>query len=77
MLSIHPDITKAETLPTEFYSGRESFEESKEKIFAKSWQFAASLEEVKIPGQTFPFTLLQGYLDEPLLLTRDADDQLH
>lgn len=77
MLSIHPDITKAETLPTEFYSGRESFELSKEKIFAKSWQFAASLEEIKIPGQTFPFTLLQGYLDEPLLLTRDADDQLH
>ncbi|MEO5674837.1 MAG: aromatic ring-hydroxylating dioxygenase subunit alpha [Chitinophagales bacterium] len=77
MLSIHPDITKAETLPSEFYSGRQSFEQSKEKIFAKSWQFAASLEEVKIPGQTFPFTLLQGYLDEPLLLTRDADDQLH
>ncbi len=35
------------------------------------------MEEVKTPGQTFPFTLLQGYLDEPLLLTRDASDQLH
>ena len=77
MLQIHPDITKAETLPTDFYTGKGYFEQSKDKIFARSWQFAASMEEVKVPGQTFPFTLLPGYLDEPLLLNRDANDQLH
>jgi choline monooxygenase len=32
---------------------------------------------VKVPGQAHPFTLLEGALDEPLLLTRDADDGLH
>jgi len=77
MLSINPDIRKAETLPADFYSGKKYFEEAKEKIFARSWQFASSLEELKTPGQTFPFNLLQGYLDEPLLLTRDSNDQLH
>lgn len=77
MLNINNDIRKAETLPTDFYSGRDFFEQSKEKIFARSWQLAASLEELKIPGQTFPFTLLPGFLDEPLLLTRDQNDLLH
>src|SRR5436190_5938758 len=76
-LQINNDIRKAETLPTDFYTSKEYFEQSKEKIFARSWQLAGSLEEIKTPGQTFPFTLLQGYLDEPLLLTRDANDQVH
>ncbi|GJQ30490.1 MAG: choline monooxygenase [Phycisphaerae bacterium] len=30
-----------------------------------------------MPGQVKPFTLLEGCLDEPLLLTRDFDDQIH
>ncbi len=77
MLTINPDIRQASTLPTDFYSGKEYFEQSKEKIFARTWQLAGALDEVKTPGQTFPFTLLQGYLDEPLLLTRDADDHLY
>lgn len=77
MLHIEDDITQASTLPSSFYTGREYFEWSKEKIFARSWQLAGSLEDVKTPGQTFPFTLLPGCLDEPLLLTRDTDDQLH
>jgi choline monooxygenase len=77
MLYIDEDITVAETLPSEFYRSKEVFELAKEKIFARSWQLAATIEEVKTPGQTHPFTLLPGYLDEPLLFTRDTDDQLH
>ncbi|HUM46984.1 MAG TPA: aromatic ring-hydroxylating dioxygenase subunit alpha [Chitinophagales bacterium] len=77
MLHIDEDITQASTLPSEFYTDKKYFEWSKEKIFARTWHLAASLEEVKTPGQTFPFTLLPGSLDEPLLLTRDNDDQLH
>ena len=63
MLNINDDIRRAETLPADFYSGKDFFEQSKEKIFARSWQLAGSLEELKIPGQTFPFTLLPGFLD--------------
>jgi len=37
----------------------------------------ADLERVKVPGQVHPFTLLEGSLDEPLLLTRDRSDRLH
>jgi choline monooxygenase len=77
MFNVDEDITRAHTLPSEFYTSKDIFEQSKEKIFARSWQLAASLDELKTPGQTFPFTLLPGSLDEPLLLTRDYNDQLH
>jgi choline monooxygenase len=77
MIPINPNINKADTLSTEFYTSKEYFELAKEKIFARSWQFGCSLEEVKTPGQTQPFNLLQGFLDEPLLLTRNTNDQLH
>jgi choline monooxygenase len=30
-----------------------------------------------VPGQVFPFTLLEGSLEEPLLFTRDYNDRLH
>jgi choline monooxygenase len=32
---------------------------------------------VKVPGQVHPLTLLEGCLDEPLVLTRDTSDQIH
>ena len=31
----------------------------------------------RVPGQVHPFVLLEGCLDEPLLLVRDRDDALH
>lgn len=73
---IDPDIKKAETLHKDFYSDEIIFKESKQKIFS-SWQFIGDTDLVKIPGQVNPFTLLPGYLDEPLLLTRDYDDTIH
>jgi choline monooxygenase len=32
---------------------------------------------VKVAGQVYPFTLLTGALDEPLLLTRDQNDRIN
>jgi choline monooxygenase len=32
---------------------------------------------VKVAGRVYPFTLLPGTLDEPLVLTRDANDRIH
>ena len=37
----------------------------------------ADLARVKVPGQVHPFTLLEGFLGEPLMLARDRADQLH
>ena len=77
MFHINPDITSAETISTEVYTSKEIFEQQKEKIFARTWQLASFADEVKTPGQTFPFILLPGILNEPLLLNRDYNDQLH
>jgi choline monooxygenase len=76
-LHIDEDIRRAETLPGAFYGDRDLYEACKEKIFARSWQFITHSDSVRIPGQVFPFTLLEGSLDEPLLLTRDHSDTLH
>src|SRR2546430_13739611 len=58
-------------------SDPEIFRAQRERIFARTWQWAAHDEVVKVAGQVYPFTLLPGALDEPLLLTRDANDQVH
>lgn len=74
---VHPDIAKAETISTDVYLNPEVFSLSKEKIFAPSWQFIGDTDLVKENGSVHPFTLLEDYLDEPLLLTRDQDGVLH
>lgn len=74
---VDPDIRKAATLPGWFYGNRELFERSRERIFARSWQWVGDSDRVRVPGQVQPLTLLEGCLDEPLVLVRDADDELH
>jgi choline monooxygenase len=74
---VDPDIAKAKTLDADFYTSKEVFAQCKEKIFAPSWQFIGNDEMVKDKGEVYPFTLLPGYLDEPLLLTKDKTGQLN
>jgi choline monooxygenase len=76
-LFVDPDIRKAETLTSEFYTNKEFFELSKEKIFTRSWQFIGDTDQLRIGGQLVPHTLLDGFLNEPLLLVRDKEDQLN
>src|SRR5690348_11303992 len=68
---IDANIAKAKTLATEFYTSGEYFNIAREKIFLPSWQFIGSKELVKFAGDVQPFTLLENYLDEPLVLTHD------
>jgi choline monooxygenase len=75
--AIDDNIAKAKTLHTDFYTSPAHFEASKEMIFARSWQFAVDADKVNQPGSAYPFTLLPGYLNEPLLLTRDKEDNMH
>jgi choline monooxygenase len=56
---------------------RPVFEACRERVFRPSWQLVTDTDRMRAPGQTLPFTLLEGMLDEPLLLTRDRDDRLH
>ncbi len=74
--SVDPNIAKANTLHTDFYNSPEVFETSKEKIFAATWQFIGSTDLVKEPGDAHPFTLLENYLNEPLVLTKDKEGEV-
>ena len=67
IFEIDPDIRKARTLASDFYTDERYFEAAKEKIFARSWQFVGRADEVK---GLKPVTLLPEFLDEPLLLSR-------
>ena len=64
---IDPDIRIAKTLPSTFYTEERFFELSKEKIFARSWQFAGRVDEFE---NLRPLSLLPGILDEPVLLSK-------
>ena len=75
--SVDPDIAKAQTISTDVYTSPEFFALAKEKIFANCWQFVGDTDMLKEHGACRPFTLLEKYLDEPLLLTNDSNGQLH
>ena len=75
--SIETDISKAETLPASFYRNKDVFELLKEKVFLKSWQWIGDENLVKLPQSVHPFVLLDGYLTEPLLITKELDETIH
>ncbi|MEO8087696.1 MAG: SRPBCC family protein [Bacteroidota bacterium] len=76
LTAINPDITLASTLPSSFYQSKELFDLMKEKIFAASWQLVESGESAQQPEDVFPFNLMPGYLNEPLMLVRSGSNTL-
>jgi choline monooxygenase len=75
--SIDEDIRKAFTLATAFYTEPAIFELSKEKIFASTWQYVADRDVVAEKGNVYPFNLLEGVLDEPLLFSKDENGHVN
>jgi choline monooxygenase len=75
-IEIDADIRASFTLPARVYSDPEYYAIQQDKVFARSWQFAADSARVKAPGHVLPFTLLEGCLDEPLVITSDDEAQL-
>ncbi len=74
---IDPNIERASTLPAAFYRSAEAFEACRERVFARSWQMVVGAEEtVRLPGDAMPFAFMEHFLEEPLLLLRDENDQL-
>jgi choline monooxygenase len=74
---IHPDIKKAETLPASFYKDNAVFEALKERVFLKSWQWIGDENLVPFSQSVHPFVLLDGYLTEPLLLTKNKNEEIN
>lgn len=74
---VHPDISIAETLPASFYRDQEIFDSMKDKVFLKSWHWIGdSPSLLPLDKYAHPFTLLDNYLPEPMLLVRDQNSQI-
>lgn len=71
------DITEARTLPAAYYRDARALEALRESVFARSWQWVGFEQLCPEPGCLHPTTLLPGWLDEPLLLSRDTSGKLH
>ncbi|MEO5881823.1 MAG: aromatic ring-hydroxylating dioxygenase subunit alpha [Caldimonas sp.] len=74
--SVDPDVTRARTLPSEFYLDPAVHAATRERVFARTWQWLGDLGDVAEPGSLSPREMLAGHLDEPLLLARDASGEL-
>jgi choline monooxygenase len=74
---VNADISEAHTLATDFYLLPENFKKAKENIFAQSWHLIGDTDQVKEDGWVTPVHLLENYLDEPLILSRDKQGELH
>ncbi|MDZ4715146.1 MAG: SRPBCC family protein [Cytophagales bacterium] len=76
-LSVNPDIAEAKTLSADFYLNTRYYNESKEKIFARTWQFAGDADVVREPGWVTPTTFLEQFIGEELLLAKDKENKVH
>lgn len=74
--SVDPNIAKAKTVHTDFYTSQQIFEECKEKIFANSWQYVGSKQNFIEGNNVYPLVLLEHYLNEPLVLTKDKESNI-
>ena len=74
---IDPDIRKASTLPSSFYRDPGIFRTLKEKVFYRSWQWIGDDRVLEDTPSAHPFVLLPEFLDEPMVLTRDAAGKVH
>jgi len=74
---VDADISKAKTIATAVYLDPTYFLKAREQIFASSWQLIGDTDHVKEPGWETPVNLLEGYINEPLVLSKDAQDKLH
>jgi choline monooxygenase len=71
MSIINSDISKAETLPSRYYTDSETFEKLRTK-FTSNWHFAAHISEFE-ENNVIPLPHLVGLMREPLVLTKDDD----
>ncbi|HAP00324.1 MAG TPA: choline monooxygenase [Bacteroidetes bacterium] len=76
-LFVNPDIAYAETLNKDFYLSEYFFQESKQKIFSDSIQFIGHHSELLNSGDCLPLNLLPDFLNEPLLISKDNNGQIH
>lgn len=71
-LQIDPDVSRAWSLPAEYYFDPEVLCNERERIFARNWQVVGHRDQLASPGDFFTIQL-HG---EPLLLVREGENKL-
>jgi choline monooxygenase len=71
IFEIDPDIRKARTLDSTFYTDERYFQQSKDRIFARTWQFLGMDDGLET---LYPANMLPGFLDEPVLLVKSGEN---
>ncbi len=69
------DIREAATLPGEFYRDPQIFVALRDRVFARSWQWVGHEAENERESAR-PIDLLDGMLNESVVLTRDGEGKL-
>ena len=70
--AVDEDIRVAATLDAGFYRDEAAYAATRERVFARTWQWIGDLGDVAATESFAPRELLPGLVDEPLLLARDA-----
>jgi len=72
---IDKNIEVAETLPATFYTDSNIFSNIKDYIFLKTWHLVGDIkEDLEIEGTIKPIYLYDGFLNEPLILVRNYEN---
>jgi choline monooxygenase len=68
---LNADIKKSSTPHADVYTRNDHFKLQQERLFSRTWHWVADEQDLKLENQVLPLKLLEGCLDEPLLLTRE------
>ena len=68
----HAPLDRAYTIPASWYTNHDVARLERERVFGRTWQAIARLDQIQTPGQ-FVTAELAG---EPLLIVRGSDSQL-
>ena len=75
MKRVTDNVSQSATLPADFYFDEKIWGQMKEDVFAKSWQYVGDESEIfNVAINTYPFSLLEKYIEEPLVLTKQEDE---
>lgn len=73
---MHPDIKQSHTIESDFYRNPAVYQQVIEKVLLHSWQWIGDKQLMR-EYNAVPITLLEGSVDEPLLLTKDNEGEMH
>ena len=69
---VRPPLPQASTLPARYYLDSAILEREKERVFGRTWQLVARVDELRRVGDFVPVTVL----DQPIVITHGLDGEL-